>query len=297
MSTRSSALGAGRPLRPSPAFRPPPSAPVSHASIRLIASDLDGTLLRRDRSVSARTRAALTRARAQGIAVVLATARPPLTTRLFAEQAGITGHAICSNGALVYDIVRDEVLGHYPLDAGTARGLILALREVLPGVCFALVQEKAFACEPAYAATARVEDHGRLLEEVRLGDALDLLDVPLTKLVVRHPERLPLDVLTTVQELGLDGFEATHSGAPFLEIVAANVSKAWGLAVLCERLGIDASEAVAFGDAPNDVAMLRWAGLGVAVANAYPAALAAADEVTLSNEEDGVAVVIERLLR
>jgi Cof subfamily protein (haloacid dehalogenase superfamily) len=285
-------------VSPHPSLLTPHASRLTpHASIRLIASDLDGTLLRRDRSVSDRTRAALARAQAQGIIVVLATARPPLTTRLFAEQAGISGHAICANGAILYDIVRDELLGHYPLDAGTARGLILALREALPGVSFGFVQGKEFACEPDYARTARVEDHGRLLEEVRLGDALDLLDVPLTKLVIRHPERLPLDVLATVRTLGLDGFEATHSGAPFIEIVAANITKAWGLAVLCEQLGIDASEVVAFGDAPNDAAMLRWAGLGVAVANAYPAALEAADEVTLSNEEDGVAEVVERLIR
>jgi Cof subfamily protein (haloacid dehalogenase superfamily) len=267
------------------------------ASVRLIATDLDGTLLRPDRSVSERTRAALARAQAQGIVVVLATARPPQATRLFAEQVGITGQAICSNGAILYDVTRDVLLGHYPLDAGTARGLILALREALPGVCFALVQGRDFACEPDYASTARVEDHGRLLEEMRLGDALDLLDVPLTKLVVRHPKQLPLDVLAIVQSLELAGFEATHSGAPFLEIVAANVTKAWALAALCDQLGIDASEVVAFGDAPNDAAMLRWAGRGVAVANAYPAALEAADEITLSNEEDGVAVVVERLLR
>jgi Cof subfamily protein (haloacid dehalogenase superfamily) len=263
---------------------------------RLIASDLDGTLLRPDRSVSNRTRAALSRAQKLGIVIVLATARPPLTTRHFAESAGITGHAICSNGAILYDLARDEMLGHHPLDGATAHRLIVALREAIPGVCFAFVQGVEFACEPDYVTLARVEDHGRLLEEVRLGDALDLVASPITKLVVRHPEQLPHDLLSTLQGLGLDGFEATHSGAPFLEIVAANVTKAWALASLCEQFGIDAGEVVAFGDAPNDAAMLRWAGLGVAVANAYPAAIEAADEITLSNEEDGVAVVIERLL-
>jgi hydroxymethylpyrimidine pyrophosphatase-like HAD family hydrolase len=129
-----------------------------------------------------------------------------------------------------------------------------------------------------------------------IGDALSFLAAPLTKLVIKHAERPPLDIMRAVQGLGFDGFEATHSGAPFLEIVAANVTKAWGLASLCELLGFEASEVVAFGDAANDVAMLRWAGHGVAMANAYPAALEAADEVTLSNVEDGVAVVVERVL-
>jgi Cof subfamily protein (haloacid dehalogenase superfamily) len=277
-------------------FRLPPSALRPPRPVRLIATDLDGTLLRADRSVSDRTRAALARAQDRGIVVVLATARPPATTRHFAERAGVAGHAICSNGAIHYDLVRDELLGHYPLDAATAHRLIVALRGAMPGVCFALVQGKDFACEPAYAAIARHEDHGRLLEDIRLGDVLDFLTASTTKLVVRHPDRLPLDLLTAIQQLGLNGFEATHSGAPFVEIVAANVTKGWALASLCGRLGIDAAEVVAFGDAPNDAAMLRWAGHGVAVANAYPAAIEAADEVTLSNDDDGVAVVVERLL-
>ncbi len=265
-------------------------------TVRLIASDLDGTLLRRDRTISDRTRTALRRAQERGVVVVLATARPPLTTRLFAEHAGVSGHAICSNGAILYDITRDELLGHQTLDVGVAQRLIVALRDAAPGVCFGLVQGRDFACEPDYAAIARVEDHGRLLEDLSLGDALDLLVSPTTKLVIRHPERMPPDLLTTLQGLGLDGFEATHSGAPFLEVVAANVTKGWALAALCAQLEIDATQVVAFGDAPNDAAMLRWAGHGVAVANAYPAAIEAADEVTLSNEDDGVAVVIERLL-
>jgi Cof subfamily protein (haloacid dehalogenase superfamily) len=264
--------------------------------VRLIAADLDGTLLRPDRSVSARTRSALARAQECGIPVVLATARPPLTTRLFAEQAGVGGYAVCANGAITYDVGRDAIVEHTTLDGETARRLVEALRKALPGVCFALVQGTDFACEPAYAATARLEDHGRLLEEMTVGDALELLATPTTKLVVRHPERLPLELLEIVQCLGVDGFEATLSGAPFLEIVAANVTKAWALAALCERLGVEAADVVAFGDAANDAAMLRWAGRGVAVANASPAALEAADEVTLSNAEDGVAVVVERLL-
>jgi Cof subfamily protein (haloacid dehalogenase superfamily) len=264
--------------------------------VRLIATDLDGTLLRPDRTISERTRAALARAQERGIVVVLATARPPLTTRLFAESASVTGHAICANGAILYDLARDEILGHRTLEAETARRLIVELRATLPGVCFGFVQGKDFACEPDYAASARFEDHGRLLEEMTVGDALSLLATPLTKLVIRHGEWTPQDILQAVHGLGFDGFEATHSGAPFLEIVAANVTKAWGLASLCKLLGIEAREVVAFGDAPNDAAMLRWAGHGVAMANAYPAALEAADEVTASNVEDGVAVVVERVL-
>ena len=103
-------------------------------------------------------------------------------------------------------------------------------------------------------------------------------------------------LITDVRALGLDGFTVTHSGAPFVEILADGVNKAWAVAKLCEHLGIDRAEVLAFGDAPNDAELLAWAGRGVAMANAHPEALVAADEVAGSNEEDGVAAVLERLL-
>lgn len=106
----------------------------------------------------------------------------------------------------------------------------------------------------------------------------------------------PRELLGELRAVDLGGYAVTHSGAPFLEVLAEGVSKAWGLAKLCETLGIAQREVLAFGDAPNDAEMLAWARRGVAMANAEPEALAAADEVTLSNAEDGVAAVIERLL-
>jgi Cof subfamily protein (haloacid dehalogenase superfamily) len=264
--------------------------------IRLIASDLDGTLLRSDRTVSPRMRAALAGARARGILVALATARPPVTTKTFAAAAGLGGIAICSNGALIYDLDADVVVRRSDLQVEPARALISALRAALPGVCFAFVQGTEFACEPAYAAMARAEDHGRLLDRLRLGDAADLLEQPATKIIVRHADRSPDELLDIVTALGVEGLDATHSNAPFVEVFARGVSKAQGLAALCETLQIDAGEVIAFGDAPNDLAMLRWAGRGVAVANAHPAVLAAVAEVTAANDEDGVAQVIEEML-
>src|SRR5699024_7414732 len=115
-------------------------------------------------------------------------------------------------------------------------------------------------------------------------------------LIVRHAELSNDELLARIRSLGLDGFELTHSGAPFVEVLAPGVSKAWGLEQLCTHLGIDRSEVLAFGDAPNDAEMLAWAGRGVALANAEPVALAAADEVAASNLDDGVAQVIEDVL-
>jgi Cof subfamily protein (haloacid dehalogenase superfamily) len=265
-------------------------------AVRLIATDLDGTLLRSDRTVSQRTRDAIATAQAAGITFVIATARHPSTARLFAAEAGITGLAICSNGALVYDLSRDEVVRHSHLPGETARMLIEVLRNGIPDVCFALFQGMDFVCEPAYAAIATEGDHGRDLQRVLQGDALTLLEQPITKLLIRHPELAPAAVHERLVALGLDGFEASLSGAPFVDVVAAGVSKAAALAMICAELDVQARDVVAFGDAPNDLPMLHWAGRAIAVANAYPEVLSVVTGRTASNNEDGVALAIERLL-
>jgi hypothetical protein len=264
--------------------------------VRLIATDLDGTLLRSDKTVSQRTRDAIARAQAAGIIVVIATARHPQSARIFAEMAGVTGLAICSNGAIVYDLGHDRIVQHVHLPAETARAVIEAMRVAIPGVAFAFVRGLDFACEPEYTALARAEDHSHDLALVTRGEAVALLDVPATKLIVRHRELTPPQLFERLNALGLSGFEASLSGAPFLDMVAAGVSKAAALAGICADLGIDAIEVGAFGDAPNDLPMLEWAGRPIAVANAYPEVLALIPERTESNDDDGVALAIERLL-
>jgi len=265
---------------------------------RLLATDLDGTLLRTDGTVSERTRRALDDALASGVVVVLVTGRPPHTLKKAAQAAGLSGLAVCSNGAIVYDLDRDEIVRHTPLPVESARGVILALRDAVPDVCFAFVRGTRFACEPAYHGIARAVDHADgFLDLAVLGDAIALADEAPTKLIARHATISADDLLTQVLGLELAGVEVTHSGAPFVELSAPSVTKAWALEAFCADLGISADEVVAFGDAPNDLPMLRWAGRGIAVANAHPAVLAAANEVALANDDDGVAIVVERLLR
>lgn len=270
---------------------------LRHAPVRLVATDLDGTLLRADGTVSERTRRVLGWCRAAGIVVVLVTARPPQDLHLLARAAGVSGLAICSNGAIVYDLDRDTILRHAPLRAEVARRLIAALRAAAPGVCFVLRYVEGWGWEPGYAELdpAVRAWHG---SGGREGDALALCDVaPVGKLIARHPHLPAAELLAVAREVVGEAAHATHSGAPFVEISAAGVHKAWALERLCAELGVGPAEVVAFGDMPNDLPMLAWAGRGVAVANAHPDVLAAADAVTLSNEEDGVAVALERLLR
>lgn len=267
-------------------------------SIRLIATDLDGTLLRGPTTISDRNRAALDAARAFGIEVVPVTARQPLGLRPVAELAGFAGWGLCGNGAVGIHLSTGEQLFAAYLEAGTQQAVAAALRKTLPGVMFASVREggDVFVAQAEYAASADFEDHKRDPAAMEVRALNEVLAEPSLKLIVRHPGRSNDELLAAIGGLGLDGFEATHSGAPFVELLAPGISKAWGLVQLCAHLGVDRGDVLAFGDAPNDAEMLAWAGRGVAVANADPVTLAAADEVTASNTDDGVAVVIETLL-
>lgn len=266
--------------------------------MRLIATDLDGTLLDPSSSVTPRTRAALDAARERGIPVVPVTARQPIGLRAIAADAGFDGWALCSNGAYAVHLGDGRMLFAEELPSDTIRTLTDALRASIPGLLFASVREggETFVAQDGYAAIASLSDHKR--DPATMGGVPleQVLAAPSLKLVIRHPELAPAALFDTLRSLGLTGFEATLSGAPFVEVMAEGVTKATGLARLCAHLDIDRAEVVAFGDALNDVEMLRWAGRGVAMAHAEPVVRDAADEVTATNDEDGVARVIERLL-
>jgi hypothetical protein len=137
-----------------------PSVKTDHASwriglnprYRLVATDLDGTLLRSDGSISERTQRAVTALRAAGLTHVLASGRPPRSLRLVAERLGASGLAICCNGAIVYDLATDAIVHHAPMPAAAAGALVEALTAAAPGVSFAVERGLEFGCEPAWLA-------------------------------------------------------------------------------------------------------------------------------------------------
>jgi Cof subfamily protein (haloacid dehalogenase superfamily) len=260
--------------------------------IRLVASDLDGTLLRPDETVSDRTRAALAAARAAGITVVLVSGRPPRGLGPIAERIGVGGTAICANGAVVWDLDSGTLVDHTPLAADLAARLVHALRQAIPGALFAVELERGFGREAGWSDGRALIPSPEALE----ADALELITGPVTKLLVRHPTMAFAEVAERARAAVGDDAVVTWAGLRLVEISAAGVTKASALERLCRRLGIAASEVVAVGDMPNDLAMLDWAGTGVAVANAAREVLDAADEVTAANTEDGVALVLERIL-
>jgi Cof subfamily protein (haloacid dehalogenase superfamily) len=261
--------------------------------VRLIATDLDGTLLRSDLSVSERTQAALQAARDAGIRIVLVSARGPLGVGKVADEVGGDGLAICSNGALILDLATRRVIRHRMLAADVAAFMVRGLRARLPNVSFATEVEGAFGLEPAFKGAWGDWEPP---EGSRYADALALVSAPMTKLMARDATRSVDELAAVAREVAGDAAAVAISGKWVVEISAAGVNKAAALKELAADYGIDSSDVVAFGDYPNDLPMLEWAGHSIATANAHPDVLAQVDEVTASNDEDGVALAIERLL-
>jgi Cof subfamily protein (haloacid dehalogenase superfamily) len=259
--------------------------------LRLAAIDLDGTLLRSDGTISERSRAAIRSVRDAGIVVVIVTARGPASVTGLARDAGIGGSAICSNGGLIVDLATGEILRQRLLETDVAIRIVQGLRRHLPGIVFA-VEHEAFAHEPGFSAWDWEPPAG-----TRVADVLELLADPATKLILRHAGHEVEAIAAVARDLAGDGATVVQSGGEAVEVTAAGVNKAAGLAEVAAERGIDAADVIAFGDYPNDVPMLAWAGRGVAVANAHAEVLAIADEVTASNDDDGVAIVLEQLTR
>jgi Cof subfamily protein (haloacid dehalogenase superfamily) len=264
---------------------------VSVERVRLVATDMDGTLLAPDGTVSPRTAAALRAAGDAGIMVVLVTGRPPRWARGVVDPEIVHGLVICANGAVVYDPVADRIVEHNPLTGEIAARIVRRLREEAPGVVFAVETGTQFHRETAYATMM-----DKLGEAEPVPDALDMLTEPVTKLLVRHPGHDFEALYELAVKVAGEDAVATHSGFPMVEISAAGVTKAFALERLCGELGIAAGQVVGFGDQTNDLPMLAWTGHSVATANAHPDVLAAVDEVTASNADDGVARVLERMV-
>ena len=256
---------------------------------RLVASDLDGTLVRSDSSVSPRTREVLARVEEAGALFVMVTGRPPRWMAQVASDTGHRGLAVCSNGALVYDLHTERVVQDFRIDGGTALTLVQELRAGVPGIAFAVEKGlDGFGRESSYVPRW---DNG----EVLVAPVEQLVEPGVVKLLARVEGTASDDLLARAREVVGELAECTHSsGDGLVEISASGVSKASGLAVLAGEWGVEAPDVIAFGDMPNDLPMLAWAGHSVAMGNAHPDVLAAADEVTATNDDDGVARVLER---
>ncbi|MCA5892717.1 Cof-type HAD-IIB family hydrolase [Isoptericola sp. NEAU-Y5] len=280
---------------------------------RLVATDLDGTLLTSGGTVSDRTRRALAAAEAAGVEVVFVTARPPRWLDTLSRYVGGHGRVICLGGAAVWDLDGGSALEVHGFAADDVQDLIKALRQAVPGVALAVELVSGPFFDPAFP-----EGEPDLPAGLRARPVEDALAAAgagtVTKLLAVRPDT-PAQGFGVVQQghvedAAQDAFfhqvrsavtgraELHYSGAAGLaELLAPGVTKDVALARWCDRLDIDARDVWAFGDMPNDLPMLRWAGRGHAVANAHPDVLACADAVVGANDRDGVAAALEQALR
>ncbi|MDN3296905.1 HAD family hydrolase [Streptomyces ficellus] len=260
---------------------------------KLIATDLDGTLLRSDETVSQRTRDALAAATAAGAAHIVVTGRAVPWTRHILDDLGYDGLAVCGQGAQVYHAGEHRLLTSVTLDRQLA-GLALSKIEAEVGPLAIAASRDGLDGDVLVGPGYHVQEGP--LPFLPFENPADLWSAPLNKVYIQHPD-LDDDTLARVARETVGNLvDVVMAGAGVVEILPLGLSKATGLSLAARRLGVRSTETIAFGDMPNDIPMFAWAAHGVAMANAHEALKAVAHEITASNESDGIAVVLEQLL-
>lgn len=263
----------------------------------IIALDLDGTLLTDDLRITARSRAAVQAAREQGVTVVLASARPPRAMRRYHRDLELDTPLVAYNGALVWDVAEGRALFHEPLVPDAARALVTFLRRENPELNISL------ECGDRWYIDELTEEVRRAIEqyEVASPHGVGCLEQVLTqeaeaisKVLFRGTHQTAESLLAALPPDLAERLHITSSGEWFCEVMAAGATKAAAIEWTTAHLGLEPGGLLAIGDSPNDIPMLRAAALGVAMGNASPLVRGAADTVTASNNEEGVAEAIER---
>jgi Cof subfamily protein (haloacid dehalogenase superfamily) len=261
---------------------------------KLIATDLDGTLVRSDDTVSAYTHEVLDRVRAAGIRIVGATGRGPRLTELTRNDIRAADFLVMAHGGWVLDHLDGRYLKQARLSGEHLDGLLTELEGEV-GPLTVMVEALEHADSPLWGTRAPDWRYEVVVEERTRAECLtgDVI-----KAYACSPGHHVDDLLAAARRIvPAQVASVTQAGLNVIEICPPDVDKGTGLAVVAEAIGVDPADVLVFGDMPNDLPMFAWAGWQrVAVANAHPAVLAAADEVTLTNDEDGVAVYLDALL-
>jgi Cof subfamily protein (haloacid dehalogenase superfamily) len=271
---------------------------VTHPKIpALVACDVDGTLFDESETITPRTRDAVRAAVDAGARFIVATGRPPRWIRPVVDELGFSPMAVCANGAVVYDSATDRVVSARTLAVDVLGELAEIAIRVIPGAGLAVERIGARAHDtatPQFVSSPGYE-HAWLNPDNTEVSIEDLLSAPAIKLLIRKAGARSADMAAElVKHVGIEGDITYSTNNGLVEIVPLGVSKATGVEEIAKPLGISSDEVVAFGDMPNDIPMLLWAGLGVAMGNAHPDVLAVAEEVTAPNSDDGVGRVLER---
>ncbi|HKT02937.1 MAG TPA: HAD family hydrolase [Rugosimonospora sp.] len=264
---------------------------------KLVATDLDGTVVRSDDTVGEYTHTVLERVRATGIPVVGVTGRGPRLQALTRRDIPEADYLVLAQGGTVVNLTdpaHPARMRAATVPGSVVEGVLEAL-EAVSGPLSVLVEALDAPEAPLWGEPNAAWRYPDAIERRTRADALA---GPVLKVFAYSPVHSADELLAIARELvPEDGVTVTQAGLGYIEICPPGVTKATGLAVVAASLGLDPGEVLVFGDMPNDLPMFAWAGFGrVAVANAHAEVLAAADEITLSNDEEGVAVYLDRLL-
>ena len=276
-------------------------------AIKAIALDIDGTLTNDRKVITPRTKEALLAAQDSGIKLILSSGRPVQGLRAIASELQLETHdglLVAFNGAHVVDAQTDEVLFDQPMEEEVLRALVAHMRgfDVIPWITegkYLYVERGARHLITYRDASFDIVEYERRMCDLELVEVDDLLEVcsrPQDKLLcASEPEYLQKH-WRAMYEPFFDSLSGMFTADFYFEFMAPGITKGNALTGALPKVGIDASEVIAFGDAQNDISMLEWAGMGVAMGNATEAAKAAADMVTGSNNEDGIAAALEKIL-
>lgn len=267
----------------------------------LVVSDIDGTFINSKERVTPRLRKVIGRMIRHGVPLTLATGRPARWLAPVLEQLPVRPVCVCANGAIIYDSGRDEIIQTRELGSHVLHDVVKRAQEAtahVGGVGVAAERagtsahdsaESLFVVSPSYDHAWESEEHG-------LVEVDEVLAAPATKLLLRNQSLTSAELYKLVAPV-IDSAVAhvTYSMPDgLLEVSAPGVNKSAGLEYVASLVGAEPADVVCFGDMPNDKEMLAWAGHGVAMGNAADDVKAMADEVTASNDDDGVARVLER---
>ncbi|HAR80214.1 MAG TPA: hypothetical protein DCR21_05215 [Succinivibrionaceae bacterium] len=281
--------------------------PENKDDFRVIALDLDGTLLNSDKNISDRNKRALRQAQQEGFSVVIATGRHPNSTLRYIQELDCLNdraYAVCFNGSAVVSLseyAKAHSYVNYPvIDSKTAPGSLIkeiaSLAHDYGCHVHGYSKQRGLVVETVNKHSLREITHNDVSYEiVDFSKCAD--DEPFYKLLIAG-DSSALDALRpTIPKVLQENFNIVRSDSDFLEFIAQRSTKGTALKALCSMLGCQVSQAIAFGDGENDLDMLRTAGMGVGMANAQQIVLDNVSYVTLSNDDDGVASVVEHFLK
>lgn len=259
---------------------------------KLIALDLDGTLLNSQGKVSVRTVRALEALKSMGARVVICTGRPPRHIETLAKELELTQLVIAYNGAVIVDFDSGKLSYRHQLERTLALEVIERVRLTHPGTMTGIETHHGwYLDQKLYELRLPLLQARNLTPPDGYGDASSFVQDTVIKVLFRHPHLTSSQMAQALEGLPV---YATWSSPSLLEVMAEHVNKQEALAYLCDKFSLSSAEVATFGDQNNDKEMLAWAGCGVAVGNASDEAKMAADLVTSTNDEDGVAEVLER---